>query len=172
MVQPDQAAETTGDNYTLDADGDVTRMEADGDNGAMDAASNGSGNSMPGLDPVTAKEYIRLQLQQRYYSDAIQFARQIDDAIPVLCQLLASTNKTEVIDAMEFFVTAHYYRIQAAQEGIRKMVHLVWSKDSGSDESKGIRGRLIDCYRSLYLAPIPSLSTKDNVSLATRKLIR
>ncbi|KAI9593024.1 armadillo-type protein [Syncephalis fuscata] len=111
------------------------------------------------LDPATANEYMKLQLLQRYYTDAIRFSRQIDDAVPILCQLLASTNKTEVIDAMEFF------------EGIRRMVHLIWTKDAGADETKGVRGRLIDCYKSLYLSPIPSLSTKDNINLMARKLI-
>ncbi|RKP07607.1 chromosome condensation complex protein, partial [Thamnocephalis sphaerospora] len=123
------------------------------------------------LDSETAKEYMKLQLQQRYYADAIQFVRQIDEALPILCQLLASTNKTEIVDAMEFFVIAHYYKIGAAQEGIRKMVHLIWSKDTGSDESKGIRGRLIDCYKNLYLTPVTALSAKDNVNLVARRLI-
>jgi condensin complex subunit 1 len=72
------------------------------------------------LDPETAKEYMGLQLQQRYYLDAIHFVRRIHEAIPILCQLLASTNKTEVIDTMDFFVTAHYYKISAAQVCMRE----------------------------------------------------
>jgi condensin complex subunit 1 len=52
------------------------------------------------------------------------------------------------------------------------MVHLIWSKDTGSDESKGVRARLIECYRMLYLAPVTALSHKDNVNLIARRLIR
>ena len=51
----------------------------------------------------------KLQLTRRYYADAVRFIHQIHTAIPTLCQLLASTTKSEVIEAIEFFETAYIY---------------------------------------------------------------
>jgi len=45
----------------------------------------------------------------------------------------------------------------ALQIGIKKMLHLIWSKDNNSmsedgKELKGVRSRLLECYRNLYFA--------------------
>src|SRR5215208_6507177 len=93
-------------------------------------------------------ELVRLHMTRRYYADAVRFIHQIHTAIPTLCQLLASTTKSEVIEAIEFFETAYIYKIEKAGEGIKKMLHLIWVKDN-NDEGKGIRKRLIESYRRL-----------------------
>jgi hypothetical protein len=66
------------------------------------------------LSPEMIAQANALQLQRKYYQDALHFIHQLSDAIPVLCQLLSSTNKTEVQEAMDFFVKAHQYRIADA----------------------------------------------------------
>ena len=119
----------------------------------------------------SSDELVKLHMTKRYYADAVRFIHQIHTAIPTLCQLLASTTKTEVIEAIEFFETAQLYKIEKASEGIEKMVHLIWTKDN-NDEGKGIRNRLIKCYRRLYTEPDTSLSEKENVNIITKNLIR
>ncbi|KAF9195978.1 Condensin complex subunit [Haplosporangium sp. Z 11] len=118
----------------------------------------------------SSKEYVTKTLQQRYYADAIRFIHLIHRAVPVMCELLASTTKMEVIEAMEFFVTIHRYKVRVAQDGIRKMVHLVWMKDNG-DEAKSVRSRLVECYWQIYLAPDDSLTDKENTALIARNLV-
>ncbi|CAG8579451.1 5283_t:CDS:10 [Ambispora gerdemannii] len=119
---------------------------------------------------VTNDAFTKLQLTKRFYADAVRFIHQIHTAIPTLCVLLASTNKAEVLEAIEFFVAAHTYKIEKANEGIKKMVHLIWTKDN-SDEGKGVRKRLIDSYRTLYLSPDDSLTENENVDVITKNLI-
>ncbi len=119
----------------------------------------------------SSDELLKLQMTRRYYADAVRFIHQIYTAIPTLCQLLASTTKSEVIEAIEFFETAQLYKIEAAGEGIKKMLHLIWTKDN-NDEGKGIRKRLIDSYRRLYIESDTSLSEKENVNIITKNLIR
>jgi condensin complex subunit 1 len=58
---------------------------------------------------------LKLRLTQRYYSDALAFIGQIERAIPIIAQLIASTVKSEVLEAMDFFKTAHEYKIEAAE---------------------------------------------------------
>ncbi|KAF9276148.1 Condensin complex subunit [Mortierella alpina] len=122
------------------------------------------------LELQSSKEYITKTLQQRYYADALRFVYLIHRAVPVMCELLASTAKLEVIEAMDFFVTIHRYKVRVAQDGIRKMVHLVWMKDNG-DEAKSVRSRLVECYWQIYLAPESSLTEKENTALIARNLV-
>lgn len=62
------------------------------------------------------------------------------------------------------------------QGGIRKMLHLIWSKDNSSTsedgkELKGIRSRLLECYRSLYFDPIPDMEAKQQVNRIAKNMI-
>ncbi|KAG0336529.1 Condensin complex subunit [Podila humilis] len=122
------------------------------------------------LELQASKEYVTKTLQQRYYADAIRFILLIHRSVPVMCELLASTAKLEVVEAMDFFVTIHRYKVRNALDGIRKMVHLVWMKDNG-DEAKGVRSRLIECYWQIYLAPDDKLTEKENTALIARNLV-
>lgn len=56
------------------------------------------------------------------------------------------------------------------------MVHLIWTKDNtsaGEDgkELKGIRAKLLECYRSLYFEPMPDLEPKLQVNRITKNMI-
>ncbi|CAG8496975.1 6180_t:CDS:2, partial [Acaulospora morrowiae] len=83
-------------------------------------------------------ELTRLQITRHYYTDAVRFIHQIHTAIPTLCQLLVSITKSEVLKAIDFFVMAYTYKMKFAREGLKKMLHLIWTKDN-NDEGKGIR---------------------------------
>ncbi|KAK9763414.1 condensin complex non-SMC subunit Cnd1 [Basidiobolus ranarum] len=156
------------DDLGLDSSSDENSESEDN----LESAPAETNESAPAtISPEIATKVIQLQFHRRYYTDAVEFVESIHEAIPILCQLLGSTTKAEVMEAMDFFVTATRYKIQLAQDGIRKMLHLVWVKDNGNDETKGIRSRLIDAFRTLYLTSDPSLTHKDNVNLFSRHLI-
>lgn len=60
--------------------------------------------------------------------------------------------------------------------GIKKMLHLIWSKDNNSTsedgkELKGIRSRLLECYRSLYFEPLPDMEPKQQVNRIAKNMI-
>jgi condensin complex subunit 1 len=62
------------------------------------------------------------------------------------------------------------------QTGIKKMLHLIWSKDNSSmsedgKELKGIRSRLLECYRSLYFDPLPDMEPKQQVNRIAKNMI-
>ncbi|KAF9428681.1 Condensin complex subunit [Podila epigama] len=156
-----------GEGMEVDGANDEDEAEAEGEEGDKDIA-------LPTDEELlvlqSSKEYVTKTLQQRYYADAIRFIHLIHRSVPVMCELLASTAKLEVVEAMDFFVTIHRYRVRAASDGIRKMVHLVWMKDNG-DEAKGVRARLIECYWQIYLAPDDNLTEKENTALIARNLV-
>lgn len=127
------------------------------------------------LDPELVN---RLRLTKKYYADALKFINQIESAIPTLCQLLVSTNKSEVLEAMRFFRTAYEYNVASADIGIKTMLHLIWTKDNNSTTStedgidaRSVRGNLIDVYRSLYFDIVPDLAPKQQVNRIAKNMI-
>lgn len=122
---------------------------------------------------------LQLRLTKKYYSDALKFITALESATPTLSQLLVSTNKTEVLEAIRFFRLAYEYNLVGAEVGIKTMLHLIWTKDNTStaasddaaQDGKGIRGSLIDTYKSLYFDVVPDLSPKQQVSRIAKNMI-
>ena len=121
-------------------------------------------------DAVTSELLTRLQLTKKYYLEALRFIEVLQTAAPVVCQLLSSKNKSEIIEAMDFFVIMDAYKIEAARTGIRRMLRLIWTKGN-SDEGKGVQTHLIDCYRGLFFSAPDSFSTNDAANYVSRNMI-
>ncbi|KAL9031215.1 MAG: hypothetical protein Q9196_000751 [Gyalolechia fulgens] len=121
-------------------------------------------------DAATTDTMNRLQLTRKYYSEAIRFIEVLHDATPVVCQLLSSKNKSEVLEAMDFFVIIDAYKIEAARTGIRRMLRLIWTKGN-SDEGKGIQTHLVDCYRELFFIAPDTFSENDAATYIARNMI-
>ena len=121
-------------------------------------------------DAATSELITRLQLTRKYYIEAIRFIEVIHDATPIACQLLSSKNKSEVIEAMDFFVVVDAYKIEAARTGIRRMLRLIWTKGN-SDEGKGVQTHLIDCYRGLFFGAPDSFNENDAANYIARNMI-
>ena len=121
-------------------------------------------------DAATSELIARLQLTRKYYAEAIRFIEVLHASAPVVCQLLSSKNKSEVIEAMDFFVIADAYKIEAAKTGIRRMLRLIWTKGN-SDEGKGVQTHLIDCYRGLFFSAPDSFSENDAANYVARNMI-
>jgi condensin complex subunit 1 len=136
------------------------------------------------LDPALIQ---KLRLTKKYYSDALKFINQLESAIPTLCQLLVSTTKSEVLEAMRFFRTAYEYNLAGADVGIKTMIHLIWTKDNNSTthveeggpgantgtavEGRGVRATLIESFKSLYFDVVPDLAPKQQVNRIAKNMI-
>ncbi|KAJ2245351.1 condensin complex non-SMC subunit Cnd1, partial [Coemansia sp. RSA 454] len=169
-------ASESADEDDEDKDSDDEEKDDDATATGEDAQENGPDFDNAGLSPETAAKAMHLQFQQRYYRDALYFVYQLQEAQPILLQLLGSTNKGEVIEAMDYFVSAVRFRVDGAQEGIRRMSHLVWTPstsatDGSTEETRGVRAKLLDSYMQLYLTPSDRLSVSENTSRITRNLI-
>lgn len=145
------------------------------------------------LAQVDSSTLQRLRLTRAYYADALSFIEALESAMDTVTELLASSVKSEVLEAIEFCRIAKVYRLEAAEQGVRRMLHLIWTKDDapsaasaaapsaqaqggadgddGEKEVKGIRSRLIECYSQLYFEPPDELSDKDQVAFVARNVI-
>ncbi|CCG81842.1 Condensin complex subunit 1 [Taphrina deformans PYCC 5710] len=112
----------------------------------------------------------QLQMLKKFYSEATRFVDALMSASELIIQLLASRTKTEVIEAMDFFVAADAYKIECSRSGIRRMLHLIWTKAT-SDEGKGVTTHLLECYRGLYFDTPAELSTKDATNFVAKNMI-
>jgi condensin complex subunit 1 len=63
-------------------------------------------------------QMVHLKLRKRYYAEALDFIRWLEQGSETLAELLGSTHKTEVLEAMEFFRVSYEYGIESAQVGI------------------------------------------------------
>lgn len=121
-------------------------------------------------DAATAEALNKLQLTRRYYVEAMKFIDTLHEAGPHVNQLLASKNKSEVIEAMDFLVVADAYNIETAKSGIRRMLRLIWTKGN-SDEGKGVQNHLIECYKGLFFHAPDNFSANDAANYVARNMI-
>jgi condensin complex subunit 1 len=71
-------------------------------------------DTSPPAESATGEDLMKLQLTKRYYSEALKFIESLHEAAEIISQLLASKNKSEVLESMDFFVIADAYKLATA----------------------------------------------------------
>ncbi|KAJ4303327.1 condensin complex non-SMC subunit Cnd1 [Kalmusia sp. IMI 367209] len=121
-------------------------------------------------EAATARALEVLEQTRKYYSDVLRFIGVVNEAAELVMQLLSAKNKSEVIEAMDFFTTIDAYKIPNARQGIRRMLRLIWTKGN-SDEGKGIQAHLIECYRNLFFVAPDGYDKNDTAKYITQNMI-
>lgn len=80
-----------------------------------------------------------------YLKDSLAFASSVHGAIPVVCQLLCSKQLSDILEAIDFFVTAFEFEILDAMVGIRRMLSLIWSPETD------VKDAVVRAYKRLYM---------------------
>lgn len=161
-------AEETVDSALLD---DATTVESPSkDTAPMTQEKQVAALQKAQEDAATSELMGKLQLTRKYYTEAIRFIEVLHAGTLVVCQLLSSKYKSEVIEAMDFFVVIDAYKMEAARTGIRRMLRLIWTKGN-SDEGKGVQTHLIECYRGLFFSAPDSFNENDAANYVSRNMI-
>jgi condensin complex subunit 1 len=121
-------------------------------------------------DAATSEAINKLTLTRRYYVEALKFIEVLHGATTTICQLLGSKNKSEVIEAMDYFEIGDAYNIEQNKVGIRRMLRLIWTKGN-SDEGKGVQNHLIECYKRLFFEAPDTYSSNDAANYIARNMI-
>jgi condensin complex subunit 1 len=121
-------------------------------------------------DAATSEVINKLALTRRYYVEALKFIEVLHGATSTICQLLGSKNKSEVIEAMDYFEIGDAYNIEQNKLGIRRMLRLIWTKGN-SDEGKGVQNHLIECYKRLFFEAPDSYNENDAANYIARNMI-
>ncbi|KAI0641280.1 non-SMC mitotic condensation complex subunit 1-domain-containing protein [Trametes meyenii] len=133
-------------------------------------------NEAAALGALNTNQHIQAKLTKKFCLDALEFIRTVEDGMRTAQKLLASTNKLEVLEAMEFFRVTYEYRFDGAEAGIKRMLHLIWSKDNNATsedgrEVKSVRSRLLECYRTIYFEPVQNLDPKQQINRIAKHMI-
>lgn len=80
-----------------------------------------------------------------YLKDSHAFANSVHGAIPVVCQLLCSKQLSDILEAIDFFVTAFEFDVLDAMVGIRRMLSLIWSAEAD------VKDAVVRAYKRLYM---------------------
>jgi condensin complex subunit 1 len=162
------AGDNTADTALLD---DATVIEGDQPNPAeMSDEQRAATIEKIQAQAATAEALSKLQLTRRYYVEALKFVEVLHEASPTVIQLLSSKNKSEVIEAMDFFVMLDAYKVETARDGIRRMLRLIWTKGN-SDEGKGVQSHVIESYKGLFFDAPDSFSANDAANYVARNMI-
>ncbi|PHH78373.1 hypothetical protein CDD80_6996 [Ophiocordyceps camponoti-rufipedis] len=121
-------------------------------------------------EAATSEAMEKLTLMKRYHAEALRFIDVLHEATGIVCQLLGSRNKSEVIEAMDYFEIGDAYDIEQNKVGIRRMLRLIWTKGN-SDEGKGVQTHLIECYRRLFFEAPETFSANDAANYVARNMI-
>jgi condensin complex subunit 1 len=121
-------------------------------------------------EAATAQMVDFLQKTRKYYVEALKFIEVLDYAAEQVTRLLSSKNKSEVIEAMDFFTIIDAYKIENARVGIRRMLRLIWTKGN-SDEGKGVQTHLIECYKGLFFDAPPNFNANDTANYIAKNMI-
>ncbi|XP_072035794.1 LOW QUALITY PROTEIN: condensin complex subunit 1-like [Amphiura filiformis] len=122
-----------------------------------------SANEKQANEPVV-NELTKQQVLVQYIKACVNFAKQVQQAVPVMCQLLGSKTPSDVMEAIEFFVTAFEFGVSNSMEGVRRMMVLVFSKEPGIKEA------VVAAYRRLYL-DVPGLAPRARASVIVKNLM-
>ncbi|KAI9812798.1 MAG: Condensin complex subunit [Phylliscum demangeonii] len=157
LPPPDAGPAPAPEDTTVGDDGlydDATRLDGDSAGAGRDPSTTPAAAADDDAATGAGPDVMRLQLTRKYYQDAIHFISGLHAASATVRQLLSSRNKSEVIEAMDFFVRLDAFRVETAATGTRRMLRLIWTK-ANSDEGKGVQMHLIDCFKALYFETPP-----------------
>ena len=74
-----------------------------------------------------------------------KFSKIIHKALPVVAMLLGSKQSTDILEAIDFFVSALEFGVQNSMLGVRRMLSLIWSGEAT------IREAVVAAYKRLYI---------------------
>ncbi|NWW48276.1 CND1 protein, partial [Pedionomus torquatus] len=100
---------------------------------------------VPEEQPQT--ELVKQEMLVQYLQDAYDFSVKITEALSLVSKMLYENSVSVVQEAIEFFVTVSQFGVPQALLGVRRMLPLIWSKESGIKEA------VLNAYRQLYLSP-------------------
>lgn len=109
-------------------------------------------------------EITKQQMVVQFLKDYVHFQTQMEKAIPTVCQLLGSKTISDVNESIEFFVVASEFGLKSAIIGVRRMLVLVWSRDTA------VRDAVVEAYKGLYLDP-EAPNARAKTALIVKNLI-
>ncbi|XP_043285102.1 condensin complex subunit 1 isoform X2 [Venturia canescens] len=103
-------------------------------------------NSAKNKELKQRKEELKTQKRLvKYLTNCLDFARQLENIIPFVENLLFSTTAGDAVEACTFLGTAYQFGVPKAVVGVRKALFQVMSRD------QSVRNNVASVYKEIYL---------------------
>lgn len=83
-----------------------------------------------------------------YLGLTVAFVDGFHQVYPTLCDCLRSKYHTDVLEAIDFFVTAFKFQLDFAMEGVQVMLDQIWSEDAKTKDA------VVSAYKELYFSNV------------------
>ena len=105
-------------------------------------------DSMDGMDQLSPKEqeYKSKVEALKFAQAALEFIDQYEDASAKLHGMLLSDNKSDVTEALRFFVKARHFKLPCAITGMKQALTLMWHSD------QGIKDEVLKAFVDVFIA--------------------
>jgi len=90
-------------------------------------------------------ELNKQRMLVQYLTDSVKFSKIIHKSLPIVAQLLGSKQSTDILEAIDFFVSAFEFGVLNAMMGVRRMLALIWSREAT------IKDAVVGAYKRLYI---------------------
>jgi condensin complex subunit 1 len=114
--EPSEAGEVDGDEEGATP---KSRGKKSGRKSELDMAA--LTDEQAALAALESNQLLHLRLRKRYYSEALNFIRQVEEAAQEIFKLLGSTHKSEVLESMEFYKVAREYQLDCAEVSLETL---------------------------------------------------
>lgn len=113
----DEPRDTDLDSIMDEDDEQPRRKEQKGKKKARNSTVNLAAmtSEQEALAALESNEVLHLRLRKKYYSEALSFIKTIEGCMESVIQLLGSTNKAEVLEAMDFCRVTSEYEFQTSE---------------------------------------------------------
>ena len=137
----------------------------------------------------------KLDALVRYFKAALDFVADVHAMVAQAMELLTSRVKSDIVEAVGLLTVASECGVEAAEAGVRQMVHLIWTKDENAapvapvapatgaagapaipeeaaaqEPARSPREHLMHAYKTLFLTADPALPAKDQAQQIARNL--
>eukprot|EP00092_Neocalanus_flemingeri_P032797 GFUD01035670.1.p1 GENE.GFUD01035670.1~~GFUD01035670.1.p1 ORF type:complete len:1485 (+),score=509.47 GFUD01035670.1:55-4509(+) len=120
--------------------------------------------SMSQSQNQSQEELNKQRMLVQYLTDSVKFSKIIHKSLPIVAQLLGSKQSTDILEAIDFFVSAFEFGVLNAMIGVRRMLALIWSREST------IKDAVVGAYKRLYIN-VESNSVRSASAAISQNLI-
>lgn len=114
--------------------------------------------------------YLQLEAGKAFVEFTLKFIKSVEDALGMAKALLNSRSKTDILDSISLLVYGDAYGVEASEDGIRSIVHLVWAK-ADNDENNQVSQTAVDTYHDLFLTAPPDYDSRKSAQVIAENLI-
>ena len=139
-------------------DGERVEIEVAAINATVADVENSQNDLEDGID----KELVKKVKAYKFLHSALEFIQLFEGSNDSFQSMLLSSNKSDVTEALRFFVRARHFQLPCAVTGIKQALSLMWSNE------KSVQDEVLTAFKEVFICGpdtkvLPSAQIVDNL---------